>query len=88
MIVMTRLAALSALLLLGATAPATADVLQDIKTRGTLVAGIKADYKPFGFRDTSGAVVGIEPDLAADLAHRLGSSSRSCLWCRRTASSS
>jgi polar amino acid transport system substrate-binding protein len=69
---MKRLAALSALLLLGAAAPAAADVMADIKARGTLIVGIKADYKPFGFRDTSGAVVGIEPDLAADIAQRMG----------------
>ena len=32
----------------------------------------KADYKPFGFRDTNGAIVGFEPDLARDVAGRLG----------------
>ena len=69
---MLKIAALSALLLAGAAVPASADVMETIKARGTLIVGIKADYKPFGFRDTSGAVVGIEPDLAADLAQRLG----------------
>ncbi|QIB34646.1 transporter substrate-binding domain-containing protein [Ancylobacter pratisalsi] len=49
-----------------------ADGVDAIKQRGTLVVGVKADYKPFGFRDPSGAVVGIEPDLAADVAKRLG----------------
>jgi polar amino acid transport system substrate-binding protein len=52
--------------------PALAGNLKDVKERGTLVVGVKADYKPFGFRDPSGAIVGIEPDLAADLAKRLG----------------
>lgn len=61
-----------ALIAAGAAAPASADVLSDIKSRGTLVVGVKADYKPFGFRDPSGQIVGIEPDLAADLAKRLG----------------
>ena len=51
---------------------ASADVLEDIKARGTLVVGVKADYKPFGFRDPSGAIIGLEPDLAADVAGRLG----------------
>jgi polar amino acid transport system substrate-binding protein len=60
-----------AAVLAGATA-ATADVLDDIKKRGTLVVGVKADYKPFGFRDPSGGIVGIEPDLAADVAKKLG----------------
>jgi polar amino acid transport system substrate-binding protein len=46
--------------------------LDDIKKRGTLIVGVKADYKPYGFRDPSGAIVGIEPDLAADVAKRLG----------------
>ncbi|HEV7820242.1 MAG TPA: transporter substrate-binding domain-containing protein, partial [Burkholderiales bacterium] len=52
--------------------PARADALDDIKKRGTLIVGVKADYKPYGFRDPSGAIVGIEPDLAADVAKRLG----------------
>ena len=54
-------------------APASAqNALEDIKKRGTLIVGVKADYKPYGFRDPSGAIVGIEPDLAADVAKRLG----------------
>lgn len=51
---------------------ASADVLDKIKERGTLVVGVKTDYRPFGFRDPSGAVIGIEPDLAADVAKKLG----------------
>lgn len=53
-------------------AAAKADTLGDIKKRGTLIVGTKADYKPYGFRDPSGKIVGIEPDLAADVAKRLG----------------
>ena len=49
-----------------------ADGPDAIKTRGTLVVGVKPDYRPFGFRDPSGALVGIEPDLAADIAKRMG----------------
>lgn len=44
----------------------------EIKEHGKLVVGVKADYKPFGFRDPSGQIIGIEPDLAADVAKRLG----------------
>jgi len=56
-----------------ATAPASArDTLAEIKQRGKLVVGVKTDYKPFGFLDPSGKVVGIEPELAADVARRLG----------------
>ena len=55
----------------GATA-ANADVLSDIKKKGVLVVGTKADYRPFGYLDPSGKIVGFEPDLAADVAKRLG----------------
>lgn len=69
---MKRLAIAALAALLAGVAPASADVLKDIKDRGTLIVGVKADYKPFGFRDPTGAIVGIEPDLAADIAKRLG----------------
>lgn len=63
-----------ALALAGLTAAgaSAADGVDAIKQRGTLIVGVKADYKPFGFRDPTGAIVGIEPDLAADVAKRLG----------------
>src|SRR5215472_12130353 len=51
---------------------ASAQTLDKIKQRGALVVGTKADYKPFGFRDPNGAIVGFEPDLAKDVAERLG----------------
>ena len=59
---------------LGVIAPglANADAMADIKAKGTLVVGTKADYRPFGFLDPSGKIVGFEPDLAADIAKRLG----------------
>jgi polar amino acid transport system substrate-binding protein len=59
---------------LGVVAPgvANADAMADIKAKGVLVVGTKADYRPFGFLDPSGKVVGFEPDLAADIAKRLG----------------
>ncbi len=50
---------------------ARADALDAIRARGTLIVGTKADYRPFGFRDGSGAIVGFEPDLAAEIAKRL-----------------
>lgn len=66
-----RLAAagVAALLLLGT---AQADTLADIKQKGVLVVGSKADYRPFGYLDPAGKIVGLEPDLAADIARRLG----------------
>ena len=66
----TLFAALAGIVALGAAAQA--DVLDDIKKRGTLIVGVKPDYKPFGFRDPSGGLIGIEPDLAADVAKKLG----------------
>ena len=55
-----------------AAAPAAAQTLEKIKQRGVLVVGSKADYKPFGFRDPSGAIVGLEPDMAKLVAEKLG----------------
>ncbi|MBV8651521.1 MAG: transporter substrate-binding domain-containing protein [Alphaproteobacteria bacterium] len=51
---------------------AQAQTLEKIHQRGTLIVGVKADYKPFGFRDASGAITGFEPDLAKDVAEALG----------------
>ncbi len=59
-------------MLTASTGARAADGVDAIKGRGTLNVGVKADYKPFGFRDPSGAIVGIEPDLAADFAKQLG----------------
>lgn len=54
------------------SAAVQADVIDDIKKRGVLRVAVKADYKPYGFRDPSGAIVGIEPELAKDVADKLG----------------
>ena len=69
-IVRSIMTGVAALLMLGSAQ--AADGVDAIKQRGTLNVGVKADYKPFGFRDPTGNVVGIEPDLAADIAKRLG----------------
>src|ERR1700730_3642222 len=58
--------------ILVAAAPAAGQTLDEIKQRGVLVVGSKADYKPFGFRDPSGAIVGLEPDMAKLVAEKLG----------------
>ena len=55
---------------LGMLAPVLA--FADIKAKGKLIAGVKADYTPYGYRDASGAIIGLEPDMAADAAKRLG----------------
>ena len=64
-------AALALCMALG-VGPAAAQTLDKIKARGVIVVGSKADYKPFGFRDPSGAIVGFEPDMAKDVADKLG----------------
>jgi len=64
--------AVAAFVLAAAGQAFAADVMETIKSRGTLIIGVKPDYKQFGFRDPNGALIGIEPDLAADLAKRLG----------------
>jgi len=55
-----------------AAGPARAGSLDDIRARGTLIVGTKADYQPFGFRDAAGNIVGFEPDIAGEVAKALG----------------
>ena len=50
---------------------ASAGTLEDIFARGKLVAGVKADYAPWGMRDASGKLVGMEHDMLADFVKRL-----------------
>ncbi len=56
----------------GMTGSVNANPLDDIKKKGTLIVGVKTDYPPWGTRDASGAIVGMEADMAADVAKRLG----------------
>jgi polar amino acid transport system substrate-binding protein len=63
---------LGAVLIFGMTGGARAGALDDIRARGTLVVGAKADYRPFGYRNDADAIVGFEPDLAAQIAKALG----------------
>jgi polar amino acid transport system substrate-binding protein len=60
------------LLILSAQLAVASDHLALIRERGAVVVGVKGDYVPFGYVDQQGVLVGIEPDLAADLARRLG----------------
>ena len=53
-------------------ASATAGTVADVKARGTLIVGVKSDYRPYGYLDPNGSIVGLEADLAADVASRLG----------------
>lgn len=55
-----------------ASSVVNAQTLEKIKQRGLITVGVKNDYPPFGFLDPSGQIVGVEPDLAADIASKLG----------------
>jgi polar amino acid transport system substrate-binding protein len=48
------------------------DRFMKVMERGKLVVGVKADYKPWGFRDSNGKLVGMEIDMAQDVADALG----------------
>lgn len=45
--------------------------LEAIKKRGSIVIGVKEDYKPWGFKDEKGHFDGMEIELARDIAKRL-----------------
>ncbi|MGD1876642.1 MAG: transporter substrate-binding domain-containing protein [Kiloniellaceae bacterium] len=51
---------------------ASADAITDIRQRGKLIVGVKADYAPYGFLNSDGKIVGLEPDLAQAVADVLG----------------
>jgi polar amino acid transport system substrate-binding protein len=46
--------------------------LEQILQRQRLIVGVKSDYPPWGMVAPDGSVVGLEPDLAKDVADRLG----------------
>jgi polar amino acid transport system substrate-binding protein len=66
------LVAAMALLGLAAGSAAAQDTLSKIKAKGVIAVGVKNDYKPWGYLDPSGKIVGMEIDLVADIAARLG----------------
>ena len=53
-------------------AQCTNDVWKKVMERGKVVVGVKADYKPWGYRDSSGELVGMEIDMAKDAAAKMG----------------
>ncbi len=58
--------------LLAASAQARADALQDILDRGTVRIGVPIDVPPFGFTDANQEPVGLDVDLARQVAEGLG----------------
>jgi len=55
-----------------AFAACTNDTWNKVMERGKLVVGVKADYKPWGYRNSSGELVGMEIDMAKDVAEKMG----------------
>ncbi|MDA1319748.1 MAG: transporter substrate-binding domain-containing protein [Proteobacteria bacterium] len=48
------------------------DTWNKVMSRGKLVVGVKADYKPWGFRNTDGEIIGMEIDMAKNVADTMG----------------
>lgn len=67
-VVATTLGGLSS----AAHAACTNDGWNKVMERGKVVVGVKADYKPWGFRNTDGEIVGMEIDLAQAAADAMG----------------
>ena len=53
-------------------AQCTNDVWKKIMSRGKVVVGVKADYKPWGFRNEEGGLIGMEVDMAEAAAVVMG----------------
>ena len=53
-------------------AKCTNDVWKKVMERGKIIIGVKADYKPWGFRSESGDIVGMEADMAKEVADAMG----------------
>ncbi|WP_193182020.1 transporter substrate-binding domain-containing protein [Nisaea sediminum] len=74
---MKKVFMLSAAVLMASAGIATAaqctnDTWNKVMSRGKMVVGVKADYKPWGFRDESGNLVGMEIDMAKAAAEAMG----------------
>ena len=54
------------------TGSAYADKLADVRSAGVLKAGVKYDFKPFGFVNEKNDVVGFDIDLLKYIAKDLG----------------
>ena len=61
-----------AVLLTAALTPAQAGRLDDIAARGVLRVGSTGDYKPFSYRQAGGGFIGMDVELAGELARALG----------------
>ena len=55
-----------------AAAECTNDVWNKVMESGKITIGVKADYKPWGYRDEGGELVGMEIDMAHEVAAAMG----------------
>ncbi len=53
-------------------AECTNETWKKVMSRGKMVVGVKADYKPWGFRNENGDIVGMEIDMAKAAADAMG----------------
>ena len=53
-------------------AQCTNDVWKKVMSRGKVVVGVKADYKPWGFRNQEGELIGMEIDMTKAAAAAMG----------------
>ncbi|WP_286034167.1 amino acid ABC transporter substrate-binding protein [Fusobacterium necrogenes] len=50
--------------------------LEEIKKKGYFIVGLDATFAPMGFRDEKGEIVGLDIDLAKEVAKRMGVEAR------------
>lgn len=55
-----------------ASAPASQNLLQQIKTNGKIRIGTEGTYAPFTFHDKSGKLTGFDVEIAEEVAKRIG----------------
>ncbi len=59
-------------LLTGVCAVAQADLLEDIKARGTLIIATEGNWSPWTYHDEEGKLVGLDVEIGTLIAHGLG----------------
>ena len=69
---LTAMVAILATTSSAAFAQCTNDTWTKIMERGKIVVGVKADTKPWGYLDTDGSLIGMEADMAAEVAETMG----------------
>ncbi|WP_343627462.1 transporter substrate-binding domain-containing protein [Roseateles sp.] len=68
-----RTSLIAAALLAGASLAAqAADLLDDVKSRGTLRIAVEGTYPPFNYKDEKGQLTGFDVEIAAAIAGKLG----------------